>query len=270
MSDLLFLDSAFPPASYPAGVDGIAFYVGGDTPHVWATAEIAACPYRFRLPIYVRSNPPGPGAAADVAACLARLAEIGAPHGTLVAWDMETAADAAYITDVYTALKNGGYKLIVYGSQSAVLGNQNPDGLYWGADWTGVRNLLPPDAMTQYVNLGPYDESDARPALPFWDAKPVLPTPLPDPPALPPVSMVTVSVTLPILRQGVSDSQLAHWYVHRVQVIVNGVYGKTCPVSGNFDTATATAVRAVQAGSGLAADGVVGPLTWRLLLAAAK
>lgn len=177
MSNLLFYDAAFPPA-HPPTADGVAFYIGGDTPHVWTAAEIAATNTRFRLPIYVRSNPPGPGAVADVAAAVAQLALLKAPKGTLVAWDMEMSVDAAYIKAVYADLSAAGYKLIVYGSQSVVLGNENPDGLYWGAQWTGVVHIAGGDVMTQYVSFSGYDESTATSALPFWDTK------APDPPAV--------------------------------------------------------------------------------------
>jgi hypothetical protein len=176
MGQLLFYDAAWPPASPPAS-DGVAFYIGGDTPHVWTAAEVSASKARYRLPIYVRSNPPGPGAAADVAAALAQLKAIGAPAGVLVAWDMETAADAGYISAVSTGITSAGYQIIVYGSQSTVLGNKVPDGLYWGADWTAAVHLAGADVMTQYVSFAGYDLSTARSSLPFWDTQP--PGPLP-------------------------------------------------------------------------------------------
>ena len=168
---LTFYDAAYPPA-HPPKTDGVCIYIGGDTPHVWSLADIASQHARYRLPIFVRSNPPGPGAAADVATAVAMLHLIGAQHGTLVAWDTEIAADAAYIGGVYVRLAAAGYKLIVYGSQSAVMGNQNPDGLYWGADWTDTPHLHSGDQMTQYVSYPAYDEDLAQASLPFWDTRP--------------------------------------------------------------------------------------------------
>lgn len=185
MANLLFIDSAFPLGRTIAGVQGIAFYIGGDTPHVWSKAEIDAEPYQYRLPIFVRSNPPGPGAAADVAAAVEHLLAIGAPQGTLVAWDMETAADAAYMAEVYALLRLAGYTLIVYASQSFISGQGNPDGLYWGAQWTNMVHIAVGDAMTQYADFGPYDESDAPPTLPFWNTKGATPPPPPPPTANP-------------------------------------------------------------------------------------
>jgi len=172
---LSFWDAAWPLPNPPAS-DGFVFYLGGDALHAWTTAEVDGQKARYRLPTWVRSNPPGPGAAADVAAAVARLEALGAPKGTLVAWDMEVAADAAYIRAVYDGLKAAGYLLIVYGSQSTVLGNDNPDGLYWGAQWSGVPHLEPPDVMTQWVSFAGYDENLAEAKLPFWDTAPhVLP-----------------------------------------------------------------------------------------------
>ena len=188
MSDLLFYDAAYPPARKPAGVqDGVAFYIGGDTPHVWTLQEINAQNVRYRLPIFVRSNPPGPGALADVTLAHGQLQAIGAPRGCLVAWDMETSDDPAYVAAVYGLLLAAGYKLIVYGSQNFVMGNLNPDGLYWGAQWTNVPHLVTGDVMTQYVSLTGYDESEGISTLPFWDTKP-LPKPAPSPniPPIPP------------------------------------------------------------------------------------
>ena len=104
MSDLTFYDAAWPPVPPPAA-DGACCYIGGDAVHVWTAEEIKAQTARYRLPVFVRSDPRGiAGVAADVNAAVAQLKAIGAPKGTLVAWDMETAADKAYIAGVYTGL----------------------------------------------------------------------------------------------------------------------------------------------------------------------
>lgn len=146
MGTLRFLDAAYPLSSWPAA-DGVAFYIGGDTPHVWSQGEIDNARMRYRLPIFVRSNPPGPGAQADVNDAVNALKAIGAPPR---------------------------YKLLVYGSQSSVFGNQTPDDLYWGADWIGSSFIASGDVMTQWVSFSGYDESTAESTLPFWDTtKPV-------------------------------------------------------------------------------------------------
>src|SRR5271154_3621691 len=75
MTTLLFVDSAYPlpQNQIPAGISGVAGYIGGDTPHTWTSFEWAAQKARYRLPVYVRSNPPGPGADVDVSAAVAQL-----------------------------------------------------------------------------------------------------------------------------------------------------------------------------------------------------
>jgi hypothetical protein len=176
---LRWLDASTPPASYPTGFDGVAFYIGGDTPHVWTIDEINACPYRYRLPIFVRSDPTANNvtASGDVTSAVSYLTTIGAPKGTLVAWDSETTVDPEYIQAVYLNLFQAGYTLIDYGSQSMVFGNENPDGYYWGADWTNTPHLVAGDVMTQYQSLSGWEDSWASPtnaagnALPYWDTK---------------------------------------------------------------------------------------------------
>ena len=171
MTNLSWISCSTPPAIYPKNIDGIAFYIGGDTPHVWTLAEIQACPYRYRLPIFVRSNPTASSVAAsiDANACLAALKEIGAPKGTLVAWDSETSVDPEYIQSVYALMKTGGYPIIDYGSQSTLWGNENPDGYYWGADWTSVEHLHSGDVMTQWDSLAGWEDNISLSALPWWD-----------------------------------------------------------------------------------------------------
>jgi hypothetical protein len=169
LATLEFYDAAYPPSAPPAGADGVCGYIGGDALNVWSTADWESQRARYRLPIFVRANPPGPGAATDVAVALKALRALGAPQGTLVAWDMETAADASYIRQVGSLISAGGYKLIVYGSQSSVRSNDNPSGLYWGADWTGHPHIASGDAMTQWVSYSNYDLSEAEATLPFWD-----------------------------------------------------------------------------------------------------
>jgi hypothetical protein len=189
---LRWLDASTPPASYPTGFDGIAFYIGGDTPHVWTVAEIEACPYRYRLPIFVRSDPAASSvtASGDVTSAVSYLKQIGAPLGIMVAWDSETSVDPEYIQAVYADLHAAGYVLIDYGSQSMIFGNQNPDGYYWGADWTNTPHITTGDVMTQYQSLGGWDDSWGNPGpaggtpLPWWDTRPPAPV-VPPVPVLP-------------------------------------------------------------------------------------
>lgn len=249
--DLTFYDAAYPPASPPV-TDGVCIYIGGDTPHVWTTAEIAAQKARYRLPIFVRSNPPGPGAAADVQAAVAQLHAIGAPRGCLVCWDMETAADPAYIRAVYDALKAAGWILIVYGSQSTVFACDNPNGLYFGADWTGTPHIAGGNVMTQYVSHDTYDLSIARTGLPYWDTTPVPP---------PPVNWTEkLMQELPTVREGDNGG-----WTRTVQGLCVA-RGHDIRVDGAFGPITRSAVQAVQSAARIGVDGIVGSQTWPVLI----
>lgn len=192
---LTFYDSAWP-VSPPPESDGVAGYIGGDTPHVWTAEDWAGQKARYRLPVFVRSNPRGiAGIVPDVNAAVDRLKAIGAPRGTLVAWDMETAADKAYIAGVYTGLLAHGWKLVVYGSDSTIMGNDNPDGLYWAADWTGAAHMAGRSVMTQWVSFAAYDESEAERGLPFWDTQAKPPAP-PAKPKTAPAAAATVPIEI--------------------------------------------------------------------------
>ena len=169
---LRFYDAEFPPHPPPPGMDGVCYYLpGGDASRGWTRADLASQPARYRLPVFVRSDPGQASAVGDAHTALAQLRAFGQPDGTLVAWDSETAADAAYMRVVYSVIGGAGYRLIDYGSQSTVFGNDVPDGYYWGADWTGSPHLHAGDKMTQWVNFSGYDEDLAEATLPFWDTR---------------------------------------------------------------------------------------------------
>lgn len=250
---LTFYDAAWPPA-HPPATDGVCGYIGGDTPHVWTASDWHAQTARYRLPIFVRSNPPGPGAVADVIAAVRQLQAIGAPKGTLVAWDMETAADSAYMAGVFRDLRLSGYQLIVYGSESTVFGNHVPDGLYWGAQWTNAAHFAAGNQMTQYVDFGPYDESIADASLPFWDTHGAPPAPAPT------TWQETMMQALPMLEQGASGAQ-----VRTVQALLMA-RGYSITLDGTFGPVTKAVVERFQGNANLGADGVVGPQTWPALM----
>lgn len=260
-AQLTFYDAAYPPSNPPA-TDGVCFYIGGDTPHIWSKAEVAAQPARYRLPVFVRSNPNGASATNDVTSAVKQLHAYGVPEGSLVAWDLETAADAGYIIAVYRLLKAAGYVLIVYGSQSTVFGNDNPDGLYWGADWTGRQHLASRNEITQYVSFAAYDESVALSSLPFWDTKH---SPVQPPPPVPPPSSWEDKLmqSLPTITTGSSGT-----FVKTVQGLCCA-RGHNTAIDGNFGPQTEIAVRQIQGAAKVTVDGVVGPKTWPVLVTGA-
>ena len=251
---LTFYDAAYPPASPPA-TDGVAFYIGGNALHIWTKVEIESQPARYRLPIFVRSNPASASMTVDVTAAVTQLHAVGAPSGCLVAWDTELAHDPTYILGVYRGLRTAGYELIVYGSQSVVGENQNPDGLYWGADWTNRTHVASGDMMTQWVSFNAWDLSTAENYLPFWDTH--APAPVP-----PPLSWQEKLVeNLPVVTPGSTGN-----VVRTVQGLCVA-RGQSIAVDGVYGPGTAAAVKEVQTAAGLTPDGVTGPATWPALVA---
>lgn len=258
MPDLTFWDAAYP-LQRPPRTDGVCFYIGGDASHDWTEAEIGALTDRYRLPIFVRSDPTRASAADDVAAAVTRLLEIGAPKGTLVAWDSETAADPGYMQAVYHFLSGAGYKLIDYGSQYYVFGNENPDGYYWGADWTNVPHIARRDAMTQWVSFTGYDLSEAKPGLPFWDTehKPVPPKP---PVPVPPINTEKILRQLPQLAEGATGAAV------RTAQGLCCARGHALTIDGDFGVLTRRAVVQVQEATGVTVSGEIDDNTWAVLM----
>ncbi len=167
-------DAAFPPNNPPPW-DVVAGYAGGDTPHVWTLAEWNSQPARYRIPIFTRSNPSTHNPTTDAAAMLAKLANIGAPKGCLTALDFETAINGPYVTAYDKALIAGGYRVMIYGSQSYVLQNPKPSGGYWVAKYDAVKSLpnIAGVVAKQYANdtmLGqPWDGNVISDQPILWD-----------------------------------------------------------------------------------------------------
>lgn len=250
MSTLAFIDSAYPLKSYPAA-DGFAFYIGGDTPHVWSNAEVAALPYRYRLPIFVRSNPQQANPIVDAGACLAALTLHGAPRKTLVALDFETAIDVAYVSAFCKIVTDGGYTVILYGSENFVHRNDMPDGLYWGADWTKVNHVHSGEAGTQWISLAAYDESTFVMNLPLWDTMPF-------------AAHGKTGVMIPLditWKAGDTGNR-----VRAIQALAGAKRGHTLAIDGIYGPETVAMVKGVQEASNLPTTGNVDAETWKALL----
>lgn len=246
-TDLKFYDAAFKPDPEPSGFDGVAFYIGGDTPNVWTRAEVESTGERFRLPIFVRSDPAQANPSKDASSAEAQLNVLGAPKGILVALDSETSVDANYVAQFYYNMRNAGFPVIDYGSVSSVFGNNIPDGYYWGAHWTNRPHLDPGTDMTQWEALGAYDESLAIPTLPFWDTHAT------------PLHLMPV---LPLLREG----DTGH-YVKAAQALLVA-NDRTLAIDGIFGPITHNAVVLFQGANRIPITGEVNVPTWQNLLGA--
>jgi peptidoglycan hydrolase-like protein with peptidoglycan-binding domain len=81
-----------------------------------------------------------------------------------------------------------------------------------------------------------------------------------------PVTYQSVTRLLPVLQRGVSDTNLPHWYVRRVQAIVSHIYGYKCSVDGEYGQETASAVKLLQRQYNLTEDGICGEQTWEKIV----
>jgi peptidoglycan hydrolase-like protein with peptidoglycan-binding domain len=267
MAVLKFVDATSPGDITGGPFDGTAFYIGGDAYRVWEHSEIVAIDTKYKLPIWVRSNPTSTDAPNDVLMCVAALKAIDAPDGALVALDSETAVDPTYTVAFVDGMNKSGYRVMDYGSQDKVFGNKNPDGYYWGADWTDVPHLAKGDGATQYVSLKSEDESDVASTLPLWGG-----TLTPVEPVAPAVT-VALHLVLPELQAGALDLSGTVWFVHKLQALLKQVgmaaslaAAENLADDGDFGADTTAALKAVQGHFGLTEDGIVGLNTWTALL----
>src|SRR5579863_3052451 len=87
-------DAAYPPSSPPKASNEVVMgYLGGDTPHVWSLAEWNSQPARYRVGIWTRSNPGGYNGTSEAQEAVAKWKSLGAPAGSMIALDLETAED---------------------------------------------------------------------------------------------------------------------------------------------------------------------------------
>ena len=174
MAVLTGYDAAYPPSPPPA-TDVVCFYGGGDTPHVWTAAEIAVQPARYRLPIFVRSNPAQANATADASAFFNWLRSVGCPLGSCTVLDIETAIDVGYVSKFTAILRFIGYKVLLYGSASTLFANPRCDGYFVALPGS---TAIPPNCVgVQYGQGGggAWDLDWFLPTLHLWDTHPAPP-----------------------------------------------------------------------------------------------
>jgi hypothetical protein len=140
-------DAETPTGAPQPGVIVTAGYAGGDAAHVWTSADWAQWGTRYRVPIWVRSDPSSVDPTADGNACVAALTALGAPAPYLV---------------------------LPYGSTSTLFQNPQIDG-YWPASYQTppVAELYsaPGVVATQYLAAAAYDLSLILQSIPTWDTQ---------------------------------------------------------------------------------------------------
>lgn len=161
-SFFMMADWSDPGTTVITGVDAIAFYLGGWTPHVWTATQIKAQTVGLMLPIWVY-DPSRAGSAngtSDGNSAVAALKAAGVPAGVRVVVDMEAVVDQPYVTAFRNVIAAAGYWTTVYGSASTLFGNyaqaQGPGGGWWVADWTESPFMYSHAGVwaTQYHNGG--------------------------------------------------------------------------------------------------------------------
>jgi hypothetical protein len=138
-------DAAYPAqAPLKSGVTISAGYIGGDALNVWTASDWAAWATRYRVPIWVRSDPSSVDPTEDANACVAALSALSAPEPFLV---------------------------LPYGSESTLFSNPEIDG-YWVAA-PGSAGMYPQAGVvaTQYYQGSAYDLSEILQSVPTWDTQ---------------------------------------------------------------------------------------------------
>ena len=244
-----------PQPTTPVG----AFYVGGDTPHVYTDAQVAAIRARYGLPIWTGYDHQHDGAM-EAAKVLDWLRSHHWTPGTLVAVDTEALVIPDFLIPFNAAITSAGWKLLHYESKDAIAGNPPTSGGKWAADWTGQPHLRPGDTATQYIPdawLGaPYDLSLISADAPLHEL---------NPPVVHRITWTEVVCKVPVL--GIGDQGAA---VKRVQHLLEawypGAIGPTGP-DGIFGPATLAGLVSFQRAHGLpAAAGTTDAPTWAKLV----
>jgi hypothetical protein len=135
-------DASIPPDQPYPNCHGVAGYIGGNTPHVWAAREWNAASDNGRLPmlpIWVGFGESDPADHAHLAAQQAvRLgwAAHHSPSWRAIVLDVENVSERAWIESFGAALRGLGFLCWPYMS-AAVLPSDPPGYTVWMALWDG-------------------------------------------------------------------------------------------------------------------------------------
>lgn len=132
-------DAAFPPLEAPAGCDSVLGYIGGSRAlHTWALDEWRRFSHLRQFPCWV-PDPHGRSTPAQIGqAITARANELGwrsSGGSRVVVVDLETFASAKWWHELATAVNEGGYYAVCYGSAATVRANEASN--YWAALYDG-------------------------------------------------------------------------------------------------------------------------------------
>lgn len=141
-------DASLPPSSPYPNCQGVAGYIGGNTPHVWSAAEWNAASDNGRLamlPIWVgfgETDPVGHAHQAAAAAVKLGWKDHHQPAWRAISLDVENVSEQAWIRAFGDALRGLGFLCAPYMSAS-VLPSDPPGYTVWMALWDGVADIPP-------------------------------------------------------------------------------------------------------------------------------
>ena len=137
-------DAAYPPLQAYPGCQAVAGYIGGNTPHVWTSAEWQRFANLRQFPIwvgYLDRDPTADGNAAVMA--MQRLGfRQNAPDRRAVILDKETQVDPAWVDTFGSIIWAAGYQTFMYGSLATIMHDPPKEG-YLVADWTNIPAIPP-------------------------------------------------------------------------------------------------------------------------------
>ena len=223
-------DAAYPEPNGVPGTDTVLIYSGGDTPHAWTAAEIAAQPERWRLPVWVRSYG-GVNPNADSAAMIQWLKSNNVPTNTATVLDLETLVDPTYVNQYAAALHAAGYLVLPYGSASTLFSNPELDG-YFVAE-PGATEIDARCVATQFGYYAAYDLSWIEDSVPLWDTQPPAP-PVPPPPPVHYAGDKVTRIEVPVFK-----TDAAGWTAIAVQLPTgktnHDIIAVTCDAASAYD-----------------------------------
>jgi hypothetical protein len=204
-----------------------AFYLGGNTPHVWTEAQIVRQSNDYRLPIWVYDplRITVEDAQKDAEAAVKALTTLGYPTGKVVILDMETYVNGPYSEAFASALTAAGFKYAPYESEGIAGNHVDPDIGRWYAEWDNDPSTVEAGAFgKQYANPKltdrAYDLSVLTSFEYLWDIKasqkepdPVTISPEPEPslppPPLPSATVIGATINL-VYSNGVTQTLTAN------------------------------------------------------------
>lgn len=171
MPTVTILDSSTPPV-FLEGAEGLYFYAGGDTPHVYSAEEVNARKPRYIVPAYVRSDMSVVAPDVDARVFVAQLENVYKfPKNKLWSLDVEGEVNREWVTAFFQEMQKHGYDWgIIYSDKNALGKNGN----YWEyvADWTGAPHLYPGTKATQWLHTNNYDIGEFDASLPLYQLNP--------------------------------------------------------------------------------------------------